>query len=57
MASAVVGSGRVWVKWTRSAWLGSASTLVAIEFIIVTASHGYLPEALSADSITASAPS
>src|SRR5688572_10182981 len=40
MASAVVGSGSVRVKWTRSAWLGSASTLVAIRFIIATASHG-----------------
>ena len=31
--------------------------LVAIRFIIATASHGYWPDALSADSMIASAPS
>ena len=35
----------------------SASTVVATRSIVVTASIGYWPEALSADSITASAPS
>jgi hypothetical protein len=57
MASLVVGSGSVSVKWTRAPWLGSASTLVAIRFIIDTASQGNWPEALSAESMIASAPS
>ena len=35
----------------------SDSTVVATRSIVVTASIGYWPEALSADSITASAPS
>ena len=56
-ASAVVGSGRVMVKWTRSPWVGSRSTASAIEFIIATDSTGHLPAALSADSMIASAPS
>ncbi len=56
-ASAVVGSGRVMVKWTRSACIGSRSTASAIEFIIATDSSGQAPAALSADSMMASAPS
>ncbi len=56
-ASAVVGSGRVIVKWTRSPWVGSRSTASAIEFIIATDSTGQSPAALSAESMIASAPS
>ena len=56
-ASAVVGSGLVTVKWTRSPCPGSRSTAQPIASIIATDSRGHAPAADSADSMIASAPS
>ena len=56
-ASAVVPSAGVSVKWMRLKKSGSPSTCCAMRSMIDTASIGQAPAAVSADNITASAPS
>ena len=56
-ASAVVPSAGVSVKWMRLKKSGSPSTCCALRSMIDTASIGQAPAAVSADNITASAPS
>jgi hypothetical protein len=57
MASAIVAREPGCDVWIRRLYSGSRSVSATILLIIVTASIGNLPEALSAESMTASAPS
>ena len=57
MASAEVGSGSGRCAVMIERYSASVSTSIAMRSIIDTASIGYLPTALSAESMTASAPS
>jgi hypothetical protein len=57
MVSAMVASGAGLAAWSAACQPGSDSTVAMMLSMVQTAATGCLPEALSAESMTAPAPS